>query len=63
VKRVEEKKRLPSDFEQSEYFNGRDEAIIDIVEILRNDLNGCSIGSALAILEDTKKWLLESTGI
>lgn len=60
---MEEKKRLPSDFEQSEYFKGRDEAIIDIVEILRNDLNGCSIGSALAILEDTKKWLLESTGV
>ena len=60
---MEEKKRLPRDFEQSEYFRGRDETIIDVIETIRKNLPECSIGSALAILEDTKKWLLESTGI
>lgn len=60
---MEEKKRLPRDFEQSEYFRGRDEAILDVIEAIRKKLPECSIGSALAILEDAKKWLLESTGI
>ena len=60
---MEEKGRLPVDFEQSEYFAGREETIIDVVGIIKKSLPECSIYSALAILDDAKRWLLESTGI
>lgn len=63
VNKVEEKERLPVDFEQSEYFAGREETILGVIEVIKKGLPECSIHSALAILDDAKRWLLESTGI
>ena len=48
-------------FEQSGYFENRSKAILEIVAVLLHNSDERSIAQALSVLDDAKRYLLETT--
>lgn len=57
----EEAKELLTAFGQSDMYPNRSKAILEIESVLLNNLPERSMAQALAVLDDVKRYLLEST--